>query len=307
MRATPLPAGPRRALARLLPLAGLLAAHLAAMVPAQARDADMRPPAGYIVGVELPDTDPEAAAHLLREGQEIPVQIGGALFDGDAVVVRAPGAAVTIETVNDRQLRVDAARSPHPVTGALPTGGRFSAIAAMIGELFETKPSARTVNLIGRNDGPLRLQIGRGAPQRVVPGTRLWLGWQGGVAPFTVEIRAGGPDSAVLATAPVSGRTATLALPPSAAGSLVLAIRDGEGAEAKVDLLADPAAPPVPAWIAEGAPTPAFAQVAGALWLLERKPAEWDLQAAALAAEAGRYGAAEELLRRLAEGRKPGR
>jgi len=298
-RAAALLTGLRLALPALLLLAGGL--------PATARDADTRTPAGYIVGVELPAADPDAAAHVLREGQEIAVQIGGALFDGDRVVVRDAGAAVTIETVNDRQLRVDAAHSPHPVTGALPSGGRFSAFAAMIGELFESRPAARTVNLIGRNDETLRLQMGRGAPQRVVPGTRLWLGWQGGVAPFTVEIRAPGKGGAVLAAAPANRRAATLMLPPEAAGPLVLAVRDGEGEEVRVDLLAQAEPPPLPAWIKDGAPTPAFGQVAGALWLLERKPAEWDLQAAALAAEAGHYGAAEELLRRLAEGRRPTR
>lgn len=289
----------RPALLALLLLAGSL--------QAMARDADTRTPAGYIVGVDLPAADPDTAAHVLREGQEIPVQIGGALFDGDQVVVRDAAAAVTIETVNDRQLRVDAARSPHPVTGALPSGGRFSALAAMIGELFESRPAARTVNLIGRTDEALRLQLGRGVAQRVVPGTRLWLGWQGGGAPFTVEIRAPGKGGAVLAATPANGRSATLALPPAATGPLVLAVRDSEGEEVQVDLLAHAEALPLPAWLKDGAPTPAFGQVAGALWLLERKPAEWDLQAAALAAEAGHYGAAEELLRRLAEGRRPTR
>ncbi|MFG1479797.1 hypothetical protein V5F53_14225 [Xanthobacter sp. V4C-4] len=298
--AAPLRAGLRPAwLALFLLVAGSPAA--------MARDADTRTPAGYIIGMELPAADPEAAAHVLREGQEIPVQIGGALFDGDQVVVGEAGAVVTIETVNDRQLRVDAARSPHPVVGALPSGGRFSALAAMIGELFESRPAARTVNLIGRGDEALRLKMGRGVPQRVVPGTRLWLGWQGGVAPFTVEVRAPGAGGAVLSATPAAGRSAAPTLPPAASGRLVLAVRDGEGEEALVDLLADAAAPPVPAWVTEGAPTPAFGQVAGALWLLDQTPAEWDLQAAALAAEAGRYGAAEELLRRLADGRKPGR
>ncbi|MFS8038940.1 hypothetical protein ACI7BZ_18615 [Xanthobacter sp. AM11] len=272
-----------------------------------AGDADMRTPAGYIVGLELPAADPDMAAHVQREGQKMPVQIGGALFDGDEVVVRDTGAAVTIETVNDRQLRVDATRSPHRITGALPSGGRFSALAAMIGELFASKPAARTVNLIGRNDETLRLQMGRGVPQRVVPGSRLWLGWQGGAAPFSVEVRAPGDAGAVLAATPANGRSAVLTLPLDAAGPLVLMVRDGAGEEARVELLAHAEAPPVPAWITESAPTPAFGQVASALWLLERKPAEWDLQAAAIAAEAGHYAAAEELLRRLAEGRKPKR
>ncbi|MFG1345202.1 hypothetical protein V5F59_09935 [Xanthobacter autotrophicus DSM 431] len=299
MRAAPLLTG-----LRLAPLALLL---LAGGLPAMARDADTRTPAGYIVGMELPATNPDVAAHVQREGQEMPVQIGGALFDGDKVVVRDAGAVVTIETVNDRHLRVDAARSPHLVTGALPSGGRFSALAAMIGELFESKPAARTVNLIGRNDETLRLQMGRSVPQRVVPGTRLWLGWQGGEAPFTVEIRTPGKGGVLLSAVPATGRSATLALPPEASGPLVLAVRDGAGEEVQVELLVNAEAPPVPAWVSEGAPTPAFGQVAGALWLLERNPAEWDLQAAALAAEAGHYAAAEELLRRLAEGRKPRR
>jgi len=297
MRAALSFSGLRRALLAVLVVAGSL--------PALARAADMRTPAGYIIAVELSAADADAAAHVQREGQQLPVQIGGALFDGDTVVVREAGTVVTIETVHDRQLRVDAARSPHLVTGALPSGGRLSAFAALIGELFESRPAPRAVNLIGRNDAALRLEMGRGVPQQVVPGTRLWLGWQGGEAPFTVEIRAPGPAGAVLAATAATGRTATLALPSAAAGPLALVLRDGAGEEVQLDLRAAAGAPPVPPWIGEAAPTAAFGQVAGALWLLERQPAEWDLQAAALAAEAGSYAAAEELLRRLAEGRKP--
>ncbi|MFG1363202.1 hypothetical protein [Xanthobacter versatilis] len=283
-----------------------LVAACAMNLSARAGDAAMRMPAGYVVGVDISAADPDTAAYVLREGQEVPVQIGGALFDGDHVVVREANAAVTIETVNDRHMRVDAQRSPHPIKGELPAGGRFSAFAAMIGELFRGRPEARTVNLIGRNDDALRLQIGRAVPQRVVPGTWLWVGWQGGVKPYTVEIRdrAGG---GVLAATGASGRSAVVGLPREASGPLVLAVSDAAGAQVHVDLLADPTPPAVPAWISDGAPTPAFGQVASALWLLDRKPAEWDLHAAAIAAEAGNYGAAQELLLRLAEGKRPSR
>lgn len=283
-----------------------LVAACAMNLSARAGDAAMRMPAGYVVGVDISAADPDTAAYVLREGQEVPVQIGGALFDGDQVVVREANAAVTIETVNDRHMRVDAQHSPHPIKGELPAGGRFSAFAAMIGELFRGRPEARTVNLIGRNDDALRLQIGRAVPQHVVPGTRLWVGWQGGVKPYTVEIRdrAGGK---VLAATSASGRSAVVGLPREVSGPLVLAVSDAAGAQVHVDLLADPTPPAVPAWISDGAPTPAFGQVASALWLLDRKPAEWDLHAAAIAAEAGSYGAAEELLLRLAEGKRPSR
>ncbi|MFG1349478.1 hypothetical protein [Xanthobacter autotrophicus] len=288
---------------------GVLAFALmaAASLPAPAGDGAMRTPAGYVVGIETPAAEPDEAAHILREGQEVPVQIGGALFDGDQVVVRTPDTWVAIETVNDRHMRVDAAHSPHPVKGELPAGGRFSAFAAMVGELFRARPEARTVNLMGRNEGALRLQIGRSVTQRVVPGTRLWIGWQGGVKPYTVEVRQRAEGDAVLAATRASGRSASVALPRAASGPLRLSVSDAEGAQVHMDLIADPAPPAVPAWISDGAPTPAFGQVATALWLLDRKPAEWDLHAAAIAAEAGDYGAAEALLLRLAEGKRPSR
>ncbi|MFK8252769.1 hypothetical protein [Ancylobacter terrae] len=271
------------------------------VLPAQAQDG-MRPPAGYILALDSAAADPDAASHILREGQEVPVQIGGALFAGDQVVVADPTTAVTIETAGDGQLRIDAARSPHPVKGELPTGGRLSALAALIGELFQSKPEARTVNLIGRTDPELRLTLGRGVPQRVVAGAPLWVGWSGGVAPFAVTIGAAGapPLARVEARTPA----ARLDLPAGTGGPLVLTVRDAQGAEARIDLVAGPP-PELPDWIATGTPTPDFAKVAGALWLIERQPAEWDLYAAALAAQAGDYPAAQELLRRLAAGERP--
>ncbi|MDI4662748.1 hypothetical protein K9U40_00120 [Xanthobacter autotrophicus] len=294
-------------LARMRPALLAFAFVAAASLPVRAEDEAMRTPAGYIVGVETPAADPDEAAHILREGQEVSVQIGGALFDGDQVVVREPRTSVVIETVNDRHLRVDAAHSPHPIKGELPAGGRFSAFAAMVGELFRARPEARTVNLIGRTDGTLRLQLGRTVTQRVVPGTRLWIAWDGGMKPYTVEIRGRAEGGTALATTRASGRSAVVALPRKASGPLLLAVSDAVGAQVRIDLLADPTPPAVPEWISEGAPTPAFGQVATALWLLDRKPAEWDLHAAAIAAEAGNYGAAEELLLRLAEGKRPAR
>lgn len=281
----------------------LVVALLLGAAPAGAQDA-LRRPAGYVVAVETTAADPEAAAHVLRDGQPVPVQIGGALFDGDRVVVQDPGTIVAIETITDRHVRIDAAHSPHAVTGELPAGGRFSAIAAMVGELFRGKPEARTVNLIGRTD-PLRLPLGRGVPQRVAPGARLWVGWQGGAAPYVVEIREAAAPATVLASTPAAGRTAALVLPQTAAGALQLLVRDADGAEATIDLRPSLPPPAVPDALRTGAPTPAFGQVASALWLLEQKPAEWDLAAAALAAEAGDYPAAQELLRRLAAGKRP--
>ena len=261
----------------------------------------VRRPAGYVVGIETNAADPEAAAHLLREGQELALQIGGAVFDGDEVVVRAPETAVSIETAVDRHVRIDAASSPHRVRGELPAGGGFSAFAAMVGELFSARPEARTVNLIGRTDGALKLDMGRGVPQRVVPGSRLWIGWRGGTAPYAVEIRDS--TGAALASASAAGPSAELALPP-ASGPLVLAVRDGAGEESTIALVATPSLPEIPAAFRDAAPTPAFGAVASALWLMARAPAEWDLQAAALAAAAGDYPAAKALLRRLAEGRR---
>lgn len=296
---------PLAGLRRVLRLLVVLAVALAAAPPARAGDAAMRAPAGYVVAVETTASDPDQAAHILREDQEVSLQIGGALFDGDAVVVREAGSAVIIETVGDRRLRVDAARSPHPIKGELPQGGRFSALAAMVGELFTARPEARTVNLIGRDDPALRLRLGRDAAQKVVPGTRLWIGWQGGVAPYTVEIRRRG-EGAVLAAASATGRSAALLLPATASGPLALSVSDASGDEAEIALVASPA-PPIPSWIGEGAPTAEFGQVASALWLVAQTPPEWDLQAAALAAAAPGYPAAEALLRRLADGQRPAR
>jgi hypothetical protein len=281
--------------------------------PGIAYERQTRTPAGYVVafwpadaaGAERP------AMVVLREGQEMPVQIGASLFESDQVVVRDPSASVTIETAKDHRLRVDATRSPHRITGALPAGGRFGELASIVAELFQPKPPRATVNLMGRSETRLRLRLGADVVQHVPARSNLWIGWQGGVAPYTVEVigQSGKRklDLVVLNSVETPERATRVALPPSASGHLTLLVRDAQQTEVRLLLITDEQVPHPPVELRSEAPTEDFGRMLQALWFLRRPTRAWDLHAAAVAAEAGDYQPATVLLHMLANGERPGR
>ncbi|MBX9760866.1 MAG: hypothetical protein K2Y29_18965 [Beijerinckiaceae bacterium] len=276
-----------------------------ALLAAPSAFAQGRAPAGYVTSVDAPERDGRPGAILRREGQEVDVQIWTPLFDGD--VLEIASGAVTIETAKDKRLVVDPARSPHRIEGELPTAGRFSAVSSVIGDLFRQKPSRNAATLIGRTGAP-EIRMGGDAVQKVVTGQQVWLAWAGGAAPFTIEIigqsRKRSLDIRTLATTTSESETALMTIPQTAAGKLTLVVRDAVGREASRKLVTD-VAPAFPQWIAAGAPTREFEIVARALYLLEDKSGAHDMMAASIAAQAGDYPAAVNLLALLAQGGRP--
>jgi hypothetical protein len=264
-----------------------------------------RTPAGYVTAVEAPEREGRPGAILKRDGQTLDVQIWTSLFDGD--VLEVAEGAVTIETAKDKRATIDASRSPHRIEGELPTAGRFSAIASVVGDLFRQKPSRNAAGLIGRTGAP-EIRTGGGAVQKVVAGKPLWIGWVGGAAPYTIEISGQSGqrnrDQRVLASQKSETDSASLLIPATAAGDLMLIVRDAAGREAKRALVTT-RPPTFPDWVSAGAPTSEFAQVARALYLLEDASGQMDMLAATLAAEALDYPAAVALRTMLAEGRRP--
>jgi hypothetical protein len=283
--------------------AAVFASSLAATGIASAQSG--RAPAGFVTAVEAPEREGRPGAILKREGQPIDLQIWTSLFDGDVIEVAA--GSVTIETAKDKRLKVDATRSPHRIEGELPTAGRFSALASVVGDLFRQKSSRNSAALIGRTGAP-EILLGGAAVQQVVSGQSLWVSWSGGSAPFTIDITGQSPkrnlDVRALASVNADTDSAMIQIPVGAQGKLTLVVRDALGREAKRELLTVPA-PSFPDWVTAGAPTPEFAQVARALYLLEDKTGARDMMAATMAAQAGDYPAALNLRDMLAEGRKP--
>ncbi|MFN3892315.1 MAG: hypothetical protein ACK4MV_18130 [Beijerinckiaceae bacterium] len=272
-------------------------------IPALAQSG--RAPAGFITAVEAPEREGRPTAILKRAGQPVDLQIWTSLFDGD--VLEVADGAVTIETARDKRVVIDAARSPHHIEGELPTAGRFSAVASVIGDLFRQKPSRNSAGLIGRTGAP-EIRIGGGAVQKVVSGQPLWVAWVGGSSPYEIEIRGQSEQRKrniqILAAQKSEGDAALLTLPRSASGNLTLIVRDAAGREAKRSLQTIPA-PKFPAWIGAGSPTPEFEQVARAIYLLDDKTRGMDMLAATIAAQAGEYPAAVNLRTILGDGRRP--
>jgi hypothetical protein len=284
-----------------------LALAASAVLSSRADAQGVKRPAGYVTLVDAPDHEGKPGAVIHRGGQDLDVQIWTSLFAGDVVDVRGAGA-VTIETAKDKRLKIDAAHSPHRVEGALPSSGRMSEIASLIGDLFHAKPVSNATNLIGRSDQPPSLRMGASVTQRVVIGAPLWVGWQDGTAPFTIEIsgQTGNRNLQLRVLASTVSQThgALLEVPSTAAGNLRLLIRDALGREASLLMLTG-AAPNIPAWVDAGAPTPEFAKVAEALYLLRQNPRTFALLAGARVAGVSDYQPAAALLRQLTDGRLP--
>jgi hypothetical protein len=302
---------PRSGLRGLAVSASLMAILMANETVAS--DRQVHAPAGYVVAFSPADAaaSENPAVFVLRGGQEMPVRIGASLFESDQVVVREPSASVTIETATDHRLRVDATRSPHLVTGSLPEGGRFAELASIVAELFRPRPARASVNLMGRSESGLRLQLGAGVVQHVQARSDLWIGWQGGVAPYVVELvgQSGKRkrDLVVLNSVETPEHSTRIALPPSASGHLTLLVRDAQKTEARILLMTDTRVPMPPEELRTGAPTEAFARMLQALWLLRQPTRAWDLHAAAVASQAGDYEPATALLQMLADGGRPER
>ncbi len=264
-----------------------------------------RTPAGYVTAVESPEREGRPGAVLKRDGQTLDVQIWTSLFDGD--VLEVAEGVVTIETAKDKRATIDPSRSPHRIEGELPTAGRFSAIAAVVGDLFRQKPTRNAAGLIGRTGAP-EIRTGGGAVQKVIAGQSLWIGWNGGAAPYMIEIigqsEKRSRDLRILASQKSETDSASLFIPATASGDLTLVVRDAIGREAKRALVTT-LPPRFPEWVTAGAPTSEFAQVARALYLLEDASGQMDMLAATLAAEALDYPAAVTLRTMLADGRRP--
>lgn len=277
------------------------------LIPGNVRAQSGQRPAGYVTAVDAPEQDGKPGVVIRRAGQEIEVQIWTPLFNGDVLEVSGP-AKVVIETVKDKRATIDAAHSPHTIEGALAGDGKMSEISSLIGDLFRSKPTRDAVNLIGRSDPSPRMRLGEGAMQRVIAGKPVWLAWQGGNPPYTIEVRGQTAmrkhDIGVLAQAVAPMREATIDIPPTASGRLTLVIRDSAGLEFHKPVETG-AAPPIPTWVSAGAPTGEFATVAEALFLLTQNKGAYDLLAATRAATVKDYPPARELLRQLAEGRRP--
>ncbi len=264
-----------------------------------------RAPAGFVTAINAPEGDGRPGVILKREGQLIDVQIWTSLFDGD--VLEVSEGSITIETAKDKRAVIDAARSPHRIAGELPTSGRFSAIASVVGDLFRQKPARNAAALIGRTGAP-EIRIGGDAVQKVVAGQQLWFSWVSSSAPYEIEIIGQSAnrnrDIRALATMTSEAEAVSIIIPKTASGDLVLTVRDSAGREAKRALVTI-SAPVFPQWIAAGSPTPEFANVARAIHLLEDKTRSMEMLAATFAAQSQDYPAAVNLRAMLADGRRP--
>lgn len=287
----------------MIRLIRFLGALLALFAAHQAMAQRAMRPAGFITEINAEPGD----VRLLREGQAVEVQIFTPLFARDTLEMRGNGT-LTIETIKDKRRILNASSGVLVIEGELPSGGRVQEFTAMIGDLFRTKPNRNATNLIGRSGPEPVLAIGNGKVQKVEIGMPLWLSWQGGTAPFTIELRGQTASRkhqiGVLASVKSEGREARLTLPERAAGTLTLIVRDAAGLEARLKLLTA-TAPIIPPQISAASPTPEFARVAQALFLLKNESQAFDLMAASRLSEVKSYPPAAALLDMISHGKRP--
>ena len=275
--------------------------------PQLAQASDVTRPAGYVTSLDLRDETDKAKSSLTRNGQDIDLQVWTPLFDGDVISI-VGASSLVIETARDKRLTLDAKNSPHTVAGSLTMSRQFVDIVGVIGDLFKSRSEKGSANLVGRSNRPPRPVIGTDGTQTVINGDMIWVAWTDGTPPFEVDVmgqteqRKWNVDSLKKVT--TDEYATAILVPKRAQGNLSLRIRDSNGLVGSIRMLTTTKGPERPDWLKQGAPTPEFATLADALWLLDQKPATWDLMAAGHLNALKPYRGAEEMLTRLAEGRR---
>lgn len=222
----------------------------------------------------------ESGAAKLHRGNQQPraLRLGENILSDDTVMT-SPRAKVTIDTrsgpINpcvpppaDNICRIHFPPAPSGIPGS-EIAGRISVMLSW----FSKPPSQ---NLLTRSNTPLRIPIGRAAPQRLLPGTRsLTISWTGGAPPFQVSIEIQGRRVAAANTA-----VQTIRMPPiefkEGDTSIVIADHDGHTAALPVQIVRT--APTIPAFgdQAVNAQHAAFLAIS---WLATLDKGAWSLEA----------------------------
>lgn len=139
---------------------------------------------------------------LRRAGADVPLKRLMVLKPGDEITVAGTDAAITIDGDTDDRRVVTAAESPFVVPESSPPPGLLGNIRGWAESWWNTKGNQSTTTTIAVSKGDLdpELQYFGGEDVRVLAGTRhLYVSWQGGLAPFDVELASDAGETIAVA------------------------------------------------------------------------------------------------------------
>jgi hypothetical protein len=237
------------------------------------------------VGV-VADFQPVRAQYTLQrapQGETVHVHLGTTVLPGDRLLLSKPGQSVTLQLADGRKLRFD-----QPGEHRVPEGrtlGRLATILGSIPDLFGDDSGlggtavARDIDRCGMPGfvpEPPQLPAVPDSVARLVAGPLdLRLAWQGGCAPYAVELRH---DGVVIAqSADLGERAAQLQGTALMPGRYELSVsgKGGQGSTYAIDVQA--AAPPLPHELR--GETGNLALISSAVWLAQQDAGLWMLEA----------------------------
>ncbi len=181
-------------------------------------------PAGYIVEILLIGEDKDRGTAVVRNKADLQPKLMMPLFAGDAVYVKDAKSHILIETGGGETITVGASSMRVEISGEIDTGGGTWNILAAIGGIFAGDDGQAPENMVAKGGG-LKMPMARRNGNLLLAGRRkLWLGWLGGTAPFTVALMDQGVETQL-----ASGITATatdLVLPEKMPDRFGLVLRD---------------------------------------------------------------------------------
>ena len=261
-------------------LAGLAAAHAADKTPA-----------GYITDIALTGADETAKTVVVRDGSEIAGKLMMPLYAGDVVFIREPASAIGLETGSGKQVTLGADLRRYPVEGQIDTGDSTWGILGAISGVFAGEGDQAPENMVSKG-GDLKMPMIVRGTNIIASGRKsLWLGWEGGTAPYTVSL-AGEAGETVLVP-DVAGTFTEVALPETAGQRFTLVVKDARQTTVKVKIKADDGI--------DGMPEGQAQRIAAAAKLTGQGKGEWTLEAAQLLRET-KGGAAAALLEKIRTG-----
>lgn len=263
---------------------------LAAVAPVRAAGGT---PAGYITDLALTGADAAAKTVVVRDGAEIPARLMMPLFAGDVVFIREPASAVGVETGKGEVVTLGADLRRYTVEGQLDTGDSTWSIISAISDVFAGEGDQAPENMVSKGNDLKMPMVVRGTNLIGPDRTHLWLGWEGGAAPYAVGFSANGGDEKVLATG-IMDQSTVIELPDEADGRFTLAIYDSRLFAVKVKVKRATIVP-VPQ-DGEG-----FRNIAAAAKLSGKGKGEWLLEAAQMLQDE-KSGAAAALLAKFKSG-----
>ena len=241
--------------------------------------AEDRAPAGYLVTLKLAGADAASKEVVIRNGGEIAGKLMMPLYDGDVVFVRDPASSIGVELGDGTTMTLGRGLARFKLKGEIDTGDGTLGILAAIAGVFAGEGEQAPENMAAKGSS-LRMPMAvRGANLIRKDRNGLWLGWQGGTAPFSVSISTGGENTLLLKD--VRHGAVTVPLAGVTIGKFTIIINDAEQQKLQLRFRRVDALP-------ENLPVTGTSQasfLARAAWLTSQEG--WRIEAAQMLHEAG--------------------